>query len=587
MPRTTLSPWTVLASACVLVVAGPAQAAKSPAARMKALADRAVALGLEEDPVSGYILGLPLPDHAHWSPRAPADIARIDAAEDSMWAELRTLDPAALTTPALKLDHALLTERLAVQKGLRVCRSELWNVNHMDGWQLTLAKYARFQPVGTAAERKQALKRWSALPAFVEQEIANLRRGLVAGYSAPQSVVRHVISQVNGLATAKVEASPLAEPARRSKDAAFKAAFEAVIRDRANPALARYRDFLEQEYLPKARTALAVSANPDGKACYDASLRAYTTLDRKAQEVHDLGAKTVAANKADIAEMGEKLYGTRDFGQLLARVREAKDNRFASEQELVDYSRAVVERAREASQSLFLAMPEQEMKVEPFEDFMRGSGMSSHYEEVANPKLPAYYRINSEEWKNESRGAAEITAVHEGYPGHHMQLAFAFTQTKTPLAQLSFNSAFAEGWGRYSERLAEDAGVYSNDYAKIQRRAWPARGMVADTGLHALGWSREQTIDYLKESGRFGPAESEALVDRMAMWPGQLTAYDSGALEIAALREQAEAKLGNRFDLRRFHDVVLRRGNVPLKVLRDDVEAWIAAETAKATQGTR
>jgi uncharacterized protein (DUF885 family) len=287
--------------------------------------------------------------------------------------------------------------------------------------------------------------------------------------------------------------------------------------------------------------------------------------------VHDLGAKAVAANMADIAGMGGKLYGTRDFAQILQRVREAKDNRFGSEDELIAYSREVVERAREASRSLFLAMPEQEMKVEPFQAFMRGSGASSHYQAAADPKQPAYYRINSEVWGNESRGSAEITAVHEGYPGHHMQLAFSFTQTRTPLAQLSFNSAYAEGWGRYAERLAEDAGIYGNDYAKIQRRAWPARGMVADTGLHVLGWSREQTIEYLKESGRFGPAESEALVDRMAMLPGQLTAYDSGALEIVALREQAEAKLGERFDLRRFHDVVLRGGNVPLKVLRDGV----------------
>lgn len=579
MHRTMHFTWNLLAGTCLLLAGPLAWAAESADARMKALADRAVALGLEEEPVAGYILGLPLRDHAHWSPRGPDDIARIDKAEDAMWTQLQTIDPATLSTPALKLDHALLTERLAVQRAVRVCRSELWDVNHMGGWQMTLAQYARFQPVGTAIEREQALQRWSALPAFVDQEIGNLRRGLAAGYSAPQSVVRRVISQANGLATAKVDASPLAEPARRSEDAAFKKAFEAVIRDKATQALARYRDFLEKEYLPKARTELAVSANPDGKACYDASLRSYTTLDRSAQQVHDLGAKTVEANKADIAAMGEKLYGTRDFQQILARVREARDNRFVSEQELIDYSRAMVDRARKASQSLFLAMPEQEMKVEPFQPFMRGSGTSSHYEAVADPKLPAYYRINSEEWKNETRGSAEITAVHEGYPGHHMQLAFAFTQTKTPLAQLSFNSAYAEGWGRYSERLAEEAGIYSNDYAKIQRRAWPARGMVADTGMHVLGWSRDRTVAYLLESGRFGPAEVEALVDRMAMLPGQLTAYDSGGLEIVALRQQAEEKLGDRFDPRRFHDLVLRQGNVPLKVLRDSVEGWIAGQT--------
>ncbi|MCF7220690.1 DUF885 domain-containing protein [Marilutibacter chinensis] len=574
--RTPVPGWSALACACALSLALSAVADEGADARMKALAERAVALGLEEEPIAGYVLGLPLKDHAHWSPRAPEDIARIDAAEDAMLAELETIDRDALGTAALKLDHALLTERLESQKGLRVCRPELWDVNHMGGWPVMLARYARFQPVATAVEREQALERWSALPAFVDQEIANLRQGLDLGYSAPRSVVERVIGQVDGLATASVADSPLSGPAGRSDDSEFRTAFEAVIRDRVNPALARYRDFLRDEYMAEARTELGVSANPDGEACYDASLRGYTTLDRGAREVHELGAKAVAANMAEIAGMGEKLYGTDDFAEILERVREAPDNGFSSEAELIDYSREVVARSREASRKLFLALPEQEMKVEPFPDFMRGSGASAHYEAAADPTQPAYYRIDSEGWASETRGSAEITAVHEGFPGHHMQLAFAFTQDKTPLAQLSFNSAYAEGWGRYAERLAEEAGIYSNDYAKIQRRAWPARGMVADTGLHVLGWSREKTVEYLKETGRFGPDETEALADRMAMLPGQLTAYDSGALEIVALREQAEAALGDRFDLRLFHEEVLRHGNVPMQVLRANVEAWIA-----------
>ncbi|KAB8198133.1 DUF885 family protein [Lysobacter maris] len=575
-----------LTCACSLAFALPVAAAGGVDARMSELAARAVALGLEEQPLAGYVLGLPLPDHAHWSPRAPQDIARIDAAEDALQAGLDAIDPDALGSAALKLDHALLSERLQSQKALRVCRFELWDVNHMSGWPVMLARYARFQPVSTAAEREQALQRWSALPAFVDQEIANLREGLKQGYSAPRSVVDRVIGQVDGLASARVADSPLAGPATRSEDAAFKSAFEEVIGDKVNPALARYRDFLREEYRAQARTALGVSANPQGEACYDASLRSYTTLERSAREVHDLGAKAVAANVAEISAMGEKLYGNGDFSEILTRIREAPDNQFASEAELIDYSRAVVGQSRKASEKLFLALPEQEMKVEPFPDFMRGSGASAHYEPAADPTRPAYYRIDSEGWANETRGGAEITAVHEGFPGHHMQLAFAFTQDKTPLAQLSFNSAYAEGWGRYAERLAEEAGIYSNDYAKVQRRAWPARGMVADTGLHVLGWSREKTVEYLKETGRFGPAETEALADRMAMLPGQLTAYDSGALEIVALREEAEAALGERFELRRFHDEVLRHGNVPMSVLRANIEGWIAETAETADAGT-
>ncbi|WP_223115463.1 DUF885 domain-containing protein [Luteimonas suaedae] len=547
-------------------------------AQMTALADRAVALALEQNPASAYLWGLPAPDHRRWPDRSPEAIARHEAIEDALLTELRALDPAALERSTARLDHALLTERLEAGIQHRVCRSELWDVNHMSGWHLMLPHVAREQPVGSAEERAQALQRWSAVPDLVDREIANLRRGLEGGWSAPRSVVRRVIGQVTGLASATPEDSPLSEPAKRSDDAAFAQAFRTVIADEVNPALARFGAFLEADYLPHAREALAVSANPDGEACYQASLRLYTTLDRGAQEVHDIGAAAVARNIADIETMGERAFGTRDLAQILRRVREAPDNRFESEQALIDYSREVVARARQASARLFLSMPEQEMLSEPFMDFMRGSGTSAHYEPSADVDRPAYYRIDSEGWADETRGSAEITAVHEGYPGHHMQFASALALEKTPLAKMSFNSAYAEGWGRYSERLAEEAGIYSNDYAKIQRRAWPARGMVADPGLHVLGWSRQQTIDYLMETGRFGADETEALVDRMAMLPGQLTAYDSGGLEIVALRQQAEEALGDDFDIRRFHDVVLGQGTIPLQTLRRSVEAWIAME---------
>lgn len=569
---------TTLAALLALASSGAAVGGDGRAdADMRDLADRAVALALDADPLQAYVAGLPLDAHDAWPDRSPAARARLQAAEDALAEALADIDAASLSSQTLRLDHALLTERLTAGRGLRVCRGPLWDVNHIFGWHLRLARVAREQPLDDAALRAQALTRWNAVPALVEREIANLREGLAAGYSAPRSVVRRVVSQVDGLATAGADVSPLAEPARRSDDAAFSAAFEAVIGDTVNPALARLRDFLRDEYLPRARESLAVSDNPGGAACYEASLRSYTTLDRGAQAVHDLGVATVAGNLAAIADIGERHYGTRDVPDILARVRDAADNRFDSEQALIAFSREMVERAFEATASLFHAMPAQPLRADPFPDYMRGSGASAHYEPSSDPSRPAYYRIDSEGWQTETRGAAEITAVHESYPGHHMQFAQALTLEKTPLARLSFNSAYAEGWGRYAEQLAEEAAIYTDDYAPIQRRAWPARGMVADPGLHVLGWSRERTVAYLLESGRFGPQETEALVDRMAIMPGQLTAYDSGGLEILALRQEAEAALGDAFDLRDFHDVVLGEGTVPLGLLRRNVEAWIAA----------
>ena len=586
------------AGAGVLLLAGCASAppvspasetappAASPAGeaspRLGQLADRFVALQMNYNPVSAYFTGLPAPDHRRWPDRSPEAIAAYEAEEDAILGELSRLDTREFSGRDARITYALLREQLESSRQGRICRGDLWDVNHMGGWHLGIVQVAQKQPVGTADERAQALERWRSLPRLVDQEIANLRRGLDQGYSAPKSVARRVMKQLDGLAAAPLDKSPLLNPAERAADETFKAAWRETLAGQVNPALTRYRDFLDREYLPRAREALGVSANPNGGACYRAGLRNFTTLDRPPEEVYELGRRTVEANATAVVDMGARKFGTRDLPTILKRLNEAPDNQFKSEQELIDFSREVVARAREKSAPLFHTMPEQEVRVEPFREFKRGTGGSSHYEPEVDPKQPAYYRINSEMWEKETRGGAEIVGVHEAYPGHHMQLAFARTLPQSPLAKLSFNSAYVEGWARYSERLAEEAGMYGTDYALMSRRIWPARGMVADPGMHVLGWSRRQTIDYLVATGRFSLQESEDLVDRMAVWPGQLTAYDSGGLEIMALRAEAEKELGPRFDIRDFHRAVLELGVVPLGALREHVRSWIAAEKAQA-----
>lgn len=577
----------ILAGASLAALAPMSQAAPAAAAgidadpALDALAERRVALQIAYNPAAAYSLGVPAPDHRRWADRSQTGIAAFQRQSDAVLADLRLIDPARLTTAQRRSIHAAMLEWLEAEQQARICRFDLWAVNHMFGWHLNaLANVARDQPVGTADERADALARWSALPTLIDQEIANARLGLSRGYSAPKSVVRRVIRQIEGVVSAQPEKLPFFAPAARADDARFKESFRAILAGPANAGFRRYLAFLQNEYLPRAREELGVSANPDGAACYSASLRSYTTLQRPPGEVFRLGQETVAANAGRVRELGRTQFGTDDLAVIVPRITEAQDNRFASEQELIDYSREIVARSRELSQPLFLSMPAQEMRVEPFDAFRRGSGGSSYYQSQVDPALPAFYRINSEVWQTETRGGAEITAVHEGYPGHHMQISLANTIGTSPITKLTFNSAYAEGWARYSEALAEEAGMYETPYALMTRRLWPARGMVADPGLHLMGWSRQQVVDFFCESGRFCGSEGDDLVDRMAVLPGQLTAYDSGGLEIMALRRQAEEALGERFDLAGFHEVVLGSGTVPLVALRANVEAWIAAQRA-------
>jgi uncharacterized protein (DUF885 family) len=558
-----------------------AQAPLSAEAQLDSLAARLVALQVAYDPTAAYAIGVPAPDHRRWADRGPAAIAAFRRDNDRLLESLRRVRTEALSGSRRAILAGMI-ERLEAERQARICRFELWDVNHMGGWHLDLADVAREQPVGTAGEQAQALERWSAVPVLVERQIANARAGLAAGYSAPKSVVRRVIRQVEALAAAAPEQLPFWTVAARSEDAAFQAAFRRVLAGPVHEAFQRYRDFLRDVYLPAAREAIAVSANPDGRACYAASLRSYTTLTRAPEEVFRLGQETVRGNVARVRALGREHFGSDDLAAIVPRIRDARDNRFGSEEELIAFSRGVVARARERSPSLFAAMPAQEMRVEPFLAFMRGSGGSSYYERQVDPARPAFYRINSEVWANETRGGAEITAVHEGYPGHHMQIAFAQSIAPGPVSNLLFNSAFVEGWARYAEGLAEEAGIYTTPYALMTRRLWPARGRVVDPGIHVMGWTREQAIAFMRESGRFPGQEAEDMVDRIAILPGQLTAYDSGGLEIAALRREAEQALGPRFDLRQFHLRVLENGTVPLSALRRHVVGWIESERRRA-----
>jgi uncharacterized protein (DUF885 family) len=254
-------------------------------------------------------------------------------------------------------------------------------------------------------------------------------------------------------------------------------------------------------------------------------------------------------------------------------------NHFTSRDELEKYAEAAVSRAKDHMSTWFARVPKAEIVVEPYPDFLEQTASDSYWPAADDGSRPAMYRISLYAYKQTTRANAEITAFHEAYPGHHLQIALASERPMAhPITRLVGNSGFAEGWARYAEALAEEMGLYSSNYALANRRLWPARGMVVDPGIHMLGWTREQTVKFVSEAGRFDDNTAKALVDRVAMWPGQLTAYDTGALEFFALRKQAQETLGARFDIREFHTVLLENGSVTLPMLREQVTHWLKSK---------
>ena len=539
------------------------------------VADRYYEFRLRTRPEAAYFSGVELDRHDGLHDNSPAAIAAEQGTEDELLGALEGVDAAALRGSVHWVTLGVLRQTLNAARDQRVCRYELWGVSQMDGWQLNYTQIAELQPLGTAELRQQALQRWRQMPKWIDQEISNLQAGLSAGYSAPQSAVRRVIDQLDGLLAIPADQSPFASPARRSEDETFRQAFTALVRDDILPATQRYRDFLADTYLGQARAALAVTANPNGRACYEASLKAYTTVDRSPEEIYALGRRTVAANRERVVALGKAAYGLDDFAAIIGRIKNDPQDRFESKEQLLEFSRAAVVRSREAIPAWFGRVPARGAEVEPYPEYQDGKGVSMRYEPGAGDR-PGVFRISLYQPREQSRGNAEATAFHEVWPGHHLQVALAQEiEGLHPVTSITWYSGMGEGWARYSESLAAEMGLYQTVTGPIARLAWPARGMVVDPGIHVMGWTREQAVAFMRESGRLTDNELEEMVDRIAVLPGQLTAYDTGGLEILALRELAEARLGEAFDIREFHDRLLENGTLPLSHLRAHIEDWL------------
>ena len=555
-------------------------------AELNSIADDYLAAALAYSPFAAVYAGLGDVVHqnlAAMENNSPAALARLQRAEDQFAQRLAAIDEESLSSRADWVLFVTLKEALGSALGLRVCRLTLWGVNHMSGWQNAFPQVADVQPVETPVERAMALARWRQLPAYLKQEQVNLDAGLAAGYSAPKRVVARVVDQLDSILAAPAEKSPFLSFALKDQsDAAFNAAIKKLANEEIAPAVASFRNYLRDVYMAKARDDLSIRAVPNGEQCYEVLLRSYHSARIGAKATYERGQAAVDANRHDVIQRGDALFGVTDFAAILQRTRDVQSNRFKSEQELVDFTRALAPLAREKVAPFFSELPEQDLVVEPFPNFLKGTGQSSRYEPRPAADGPATYRINTDEWATQTRGEAEIVLVHEGWPGHHLQIATAYkVEGLHPITRLLGSTSFIEGWARYAEGLAEEAGLYESGYGSISRRAWPARGMVVDPGLHLFGWTKEQAAAFLIESGRFDETTVNNMLDRIAVIPGQLTAYDTGGLEIAALRAEAVKRLDARFDIQTFHDRVLENGAVPLGALRQHVEQWIADEEAK------
>ena len=467
-------------------------------------------------------------------------------------------------------------------------------VSQIEGIQQDAEHTLAVMPRQTVADYEDILARLEALPKAVEQQKALLEAGLKNKKTPPRITLRDLPKQIDDLVPANALASPLL-PAFGEWPLNFPQGERDRLTERAKviysgqvvPAFRRLREYLAEKYIPACREAIAASELPDGPAAYSFHVRWQTTTDLTPQQIHLIGLAEVKRIRAEMDKLIASTGfpgGFRDFTEFLRT-----DARFyyADEDSLVDGYRIIAKRIDPELARLFGKLPRLPYGVAPVPAFEAPSQTTAYYR-PGSPEAgrPGTYFANTFDLKSRPKWEMEALTMHEAVPGHHLQISLAQELEDAPEFRKHIGySAFVEGWALYAESLGEELGFYKDPYAKfgqLSYEMWRAIRLVVDTGMHSMGWSREQAIAFFRENT--GKADQDIIVevDRYIVWPGQALAYKIGQLKIRALRREAETKLGARFNVRAFHDAVLANGALPLGLLEARMTRWIEQQEAAA-----
>jgi uncharacterized protein (DUF885 family) len=420
------------------------------------------------------------------------------------------------------------------------------------------------------------LTRLAAVPEYLARAADRHRAGTEAGRPVVRRLAEAAIRQLTDAAADLLRREPADATAR------FLARQEELISSAVRPAFAGYRAAVA-DLLPDARSdeRPGVCWLPDGEATYARLARVHTTTDRTARDMHATGLTIIEGLAEEYRELGSRVFGSTDLAEIFTHLREDEALRWESPEQVLDTARTALRRAEQAAPNWFGVLARQRCEVLPTPPSASSSAVPMYYLPPAlDGSRPGRYYANTANVTQRSRTIAEATAFHEGVPGHHFQHAIAEEQADLPLLhKLTHANAYVEGWGLYTERLADEMGLYSDDVARLGVLVYDsmrAGRLVVDTGMHALGWSRARAVEYLRDNTPMTLSEIDTEIDRYIGYPGQALSYMVGRLAIQRLREQANTALGTRFDLRGFHDVVLGNGKLPLSILGTVVEEWIA-----------
>lgn len=447
-------------------------------------------------------------------------------------------------------------------------------------------------PVDTVAQAEQVLARMQAYPRQLEQKIEVLRDGLRLGWVAPRSVLERVLAQIDEQLPADVEAGPYFVPFSQlgrdippAQQARLRAAARAAIERHVAPAMRRLREFAAGEYLARAPRSGALLGYPDGPRAYEMLARQNTTTALTAQQIHAIGQREVARLRAEMEGVMREAKFSGGFAQFVQFLGSDPQFFHASPEAMLAGFRDIAKRADAELPRLFAQLPRATYGVRAMPAFKGPTAVEYYDPPNLDGSRPGWFNANALAWKTRPKWGMATIALHEAVPGHHLQVARAMELHDLPrFRRDAFYLVFIEGWAVYAETLGRQMGLFDDPYSlfgHLQWQAFRAARLVVETGIHVHGWSREQAIDFMVERTGMHRGFVEQEVDRYISDPGGALGYMIGKLKIDELRDRAKAKLGEKFDLRRFHNAVIDNGALPLGVLDKLIDEWIAAERSR------
>jgi uncharacterized protein (DUF885 family) len=537
------------------------------------------------DPFNATMLGVPGFDGLVPDPSRAGSGAHSATLAD-LERRLRRIEPEGLN-PADRINHAVLerfvrAERSDLEHGLWETGASADGYGSPQGMMFMAVPAA---PLRDAGDVEEYLRRLSGLPAYVDAVLDRYREAARDGRIPTRASVGQAINQLTGHLSASLTEDALLSPrlpadvdAARSKARAAEIVVESV-----RPALRRLLIGLGDELLPVARPddQVGVGFVPGGEEGYRAAVRRHTTTDLTPEEIHRIGLDCLAELRPEWAELGGRVFGTTDLGEIVARLRQDRSLRFRDSGEIVATVTEALRRAEEVRDEWFPAYDIADCVIEEINPIEAGNAALAHYRPpAADGSRPGAHCVLTTDPEERFAYEYEALAFHESTPGHHLQIASAQRLTGLPEYRRFLDAevcAYVEGWGLYSERLADEMGLYTSDLARLGMLSFDALRacrLVVDTGMHERGWSRQRAAQFMMDNTASTAANIRNEVDRYIAWPGQALAYMIGRREIRRLRAATESRLGSRFDIRAFHGVLLGTGAVPLDVLDQIVSSW-------------